>query len=184
MGRLSKQKLFVYLVIIVFLAGCSSSAQGTLNDKNLKLQDHIKGAYPRYYEHVSKEEAQKALPFSLELPDKLPFKVALSTFQISDWGEKRNILLDSVFYPRQEGKNVYLAYRISNFLPNAEKLETNEKVKLENGIKAYFSGSSDLPILAWEEDGLYHKMEYLKEEETDSKKAKSNLLKAASSVYK
>jgi hypothetical protein len=180
---MKKQNLFVYFVLIVLLVGCSSSAQGTLNDKHLKLQNHLKGAYPRYYEHVSKEEAQKALPFSLELPDKLPFKVALSTFQISDWGEKRNILLDSVFYPRQEGKNVYLAYRISNFLPNAEKLETKEKVKLENGTKAFFSGSADLPILAWEADGMYHKMEFLKEEGTISKKAKANLLEAASSIY-
>ncbi|MCM3720268.1 hypothetical protein [Fictibacillus phosphorivorans] len=181
---MSKLKIFVYLVMIVLLAGCSSSAaQGTLNDKNLKLQDHVKGAYPRYYDQVSKEEAQKALPFSIELPDKLPFKVTFSTFQISDWGEKRNIMLDSIFYPNQKGKNVYLAYRVSNFLPHTEKIETDEKVELDNGTKAYFSGSPDLPILAWEEDGLYHKMEYLKEEEKDSKKAKSNLLKAASSIY-
>jgi hypothetical protein len=173
----------VYFVLIVLLAGCSSSAQGTLNDKNLKLQEHIKGAYPRYYDSVSKEEAQKALPFSLDLPSKLPFKVALSTFQISDWGEKRNVLVDSVFYPKQEGQNVYLAYRISNFLPNTEKLETEEKVKLENGTKAYFSGNKDLPIIAWEEDGLYYKMEYLIKVGTDSKEAKKALLKAASSVY-
>jgi hypothetical protein len=184
-GQLNKQNLFVYFLLMIFLVGCSSNAQGTgtLNDKNLKLQDHPKGTYPRYYDAVSKEEAKKALPFTIKLPDKFPFKVALSTFQISDWGEKRNILLDSVFYPKQEGKNVYIAYHISNFLPNSEKLETGEKVKLEDGTKAYFSGSADLPILAWKESGLYHKIEYLKKEETESKKAKSDLLKAASSIY-
>ncbi|MBY6037439.1 hypothetical protein KUV80_12265 [Fictibacillus nanhaiensis] len=181
---MNRKHFWVYIVLIVFLVGCQSKAMGTLNDKDLKLQDHPKGAYPRYYEPVSKEAAQKAVPFSLELPDKLPFKVVLSTFQISDWGEKRNILLDTVFYPKQEGQNVYLAYRISTFLQNGEKLKTEEVVKLTNGTKAYFSGNSDLPILSWKEDGLYHKMEYLIKEGTDSKKAKKNLLEAASSIYK
>lgn len=182
-GRL--KNLFVYFLLMIFLVGCSSNAQGTgtLNDKNLKLQDHPKGTYPRYYDAVSKEEAKKALPFTIKLPDKFPFKVALSTFQISDWGEKRNILLDSVFYPKQGGKNVYIAYHISNFIPNSEKLEAGEKVKLKGGTKAYFSGNADLPILAWKENGLFHKIEYLKKEETESKKAKSDLLKAASSIY-
>ncbi|MFG6497143.1 hypothetical protein P8610_17410 [Fictibacillus sp. UD] len=180
-----RQKWLVYLVLAVFLAGCSSEAtKGTLNDKNLTLQDHPKGAYPRYYDQVSKEETEKALPFPLELPSKLPFKVVLSTYQISDWGEKRNILLDTVFYPTQEGQNVYLAYRVSNFLPKTDKLETKDKVKLKDGTKAYFSGSNDLPMIAWKKDGLYHKMEYLMKEGTDRKAEKQKLLEAASSVYK
>lgn len=183
MERLKRQSWLVYLILVVFLAGCSSSAKGTLDDKNLTLQDHPKETYPRYYDQVSKEVAQKALPFSLELPSKLPFKVALSTFQISDWGEKRNILLDSVFYPKQEGQNVYLAYRVSNFLPKTDKIETNDEVELEDGTDAYFSGSSDLPILKWKKDGLYFKMEYLMKEGTDTKDAKKELLEAASSVY-
>jgi hypothetical protein len=178
------QRWLFYLVLIVFLAGCSSSSKGTLNDKNLKMQDHPKGSYPRYYDQATKEETEKALPFSLDLPNKLPFKVALSTFQISDWGEKRNIRLDSVFYPEQEGQNVYLAYQISNFLPKTEKIESNDESELGDGTDAYFSGSADLPMITWEKNGLYYRMEYLKKEGTNSKTAKKQLLEAASSVYK
>jgi hypothetical protein len=163
---------------------CQSSLRDTLDDKKLKIQDHAKGAYPRYYEPVSKEIASKALPFSLELPKKMPFKTVLTTYQISDWGEKRNILLDTVFFPKQEGKNVYLAYHISNFKPKGEEVKTEHQVRLDNGSKAYFSGNTDLPILLWEEDGLFHKMEYLIREGSDSKKEKEKLLEAASSIYK
>ncbi|MDR7073930.1 hypothetical protein [Fictibacillus barbaricus] len=181
---MNRKSLILFFIAIVFLVSCqSNSSNGTLNDKKLKLQDHAKGAYPRYYERVSKETASKALPFPMNLPKKLPFKVVLTTYQISDWGEKRNILLDTVFYPKQEGKNVYLAYRVSNFLPKGEEKTTKAKVKLENGTEAYFSGNADLPILLWEEDGLFHKMEYLIREGSDSKKEKEKLLKAASSVY-
>ncbi|MBH0164503.1 hypothetical protein IHV12_06210 [Fictibacillus sp. 7GRE50] len=174
---------FVFVVIVVLLAGCSSEEKRTLNDNNLTLQDHPKGAYPRYYDQVSKKETLKAVPFSLELPDQLPFKVALSTYQISDWGEKRNILVDSVFYPEQQGQNVYLAYRVSNFLPKTEKLETKDEVELSDGTDAYFSGSNDLPILAWKKDGLFYKMEYLIKEDTDRKTEKKKLIEAASSVF-
>ena len=180
---MNRKSLILFFIAIVFLVSCQSNSDGTLNDKKLKLQDHAKGKYPRYYEPVSKEIASKALPFSMNLPKKLPFKVVLTTYQISDWGEKRNILLDTVFYPRQEGKNVYLAYRISNFLPQGEEETSKEKVELENGTKAYFSGNTDLPMLIWEEDGLYHKMEYLIREGTDSEKEKKKLLEAASSIY-
>ncbi|ANC79057.1 hypothetical protein ABE65_020520 [Fictibacillus phosphorivorans] len=174
---------FVVVILAVLLAGCSSEEKRTLNDKGLTLQEHPKGAYPRYYDQVSKKKAQKAVPFSLELPNQLPFKVALSTYQISDWGEKRNILVDSVFYPEQQGQNVYLAYRVSNFLPKTEKLETNEEVELSDGTDAYFSGSADLPILAWKKDGLFYKMEYLMKEGTDRKAEKKKLIEAASSVF-
>jgi hypothetical protein len=178
------RRITVWLcLLLIALAGCQSDSQGTLNDKKLTKQDHIKGAYPRYYEPVEKKEAEAALPFSLKMPKEFPFKVMKTTYQISDWGEKRNIMLETVFYPIQEGQNVYLSYRITNFLPSDEKIKTKESTKLASGVKAYYSGNADLPILSWEDDGLYYKMEYLIMTGTDFKKEKRKLEETASSIY-
>jgi hypothetical protein len=175
--------LWTSLATIMALIGCQGNSQATLNDKKLTIQDHMNGAYPRYYDHVDKKTAARAIPFSLDMPKELPFPVVKTTHQISDWGEKRNIMLETVFYPEQEGQNVYLAYRVSNFLPVDEKIGSEEAIKLQNGTKAYFSGTDNLPILSWKEDGMYYKMEYLIKEGKNPKREKEKLVKAASSIY-
>jgi len=151
------QKILILVLVLLFIPlGCEKREKNTLDTSNLKKNDQNlskltkeqRKMIPIPYESSSLEEGLRALPFTIKIPNKLPFKVEpIKSLSIDDVGHNGKKL--SVHYYLSHIKNpkffvMYVTIKNYNpeFEPDYDSEETNEIVQLKDGVSGTYTGDS------------------------------------------
>jgi hypothetical protein len=154
-------KLFsITAIILLLLLGCENPKDGYLDTSKLeKVEDGSKEqGIPISYQAPSLKEGIKAIPFSMKLPENLPFDA--ESFQppmIYDYSYDGKIV-SAEFSTSSKNKEDGIVLRISGF--NHEFLEISqeaEKINLQNEVTGYYYENG----LNFESKGISYTIVYM-----------------------
>ncbi|WP_430510200.1 hypothetical protein [Gottfriedia solisilvae] len=149
-----KKLLILVLVLLLIPFGCEKREKNTLDTSNLKKSDQSRltkeqrKVIPITYESSSLEEGLEALPFTIKIPNKLPFKVKpIESLYISDVGhngKKLNVsyMLSHFSKSKFFGMNVTIYNYKPELESELESEEPNEIVQLKDGVSGTYTGIS------------------------------------------
>ncbi|MEH6940173.1 hypothetical protein V7056_20360 [Bacillus sp. JJ664] len=151
-----KKLLILVLVLLLIPLGCEKREKNTLDTSNLKKNDQNlsrltkeqRKMIPITYESSSLEEGLRALPFTIKIPNKLPFKVEpIESLSIDDVGHNGKKLSVHYFLSHiNKSKFFVMDVTIYNYNPEFEPdydlEEKNEIVQLKDGASGTYTGDS------------------------------------------
>jgi len=149
-----KKLLILVLVLLLIPFGCEKRVKNTLDTSNLKKSDQSRltkeqrKMIPITYESSSLEEGLEALPFTIKIPNKLPFKVKpIESLYISDVGHNgKKLNVSYMLYHFNKSKFFGMNVTIYNYKPELESdldsEEPNEIVQLKDGVSGTYTGDA------------------------------------------
>lgn len=193
------KKIFL-LGLLLFLIpfGCEKREENSLDTSKLKKieQPHLtkeqRKVFPMRYESSTLEEGLRALPFKINIPNKLPFKFdpidSLLIDDIDHNGEKLGVHYGLTHF----GKSTLFVVDVSiyNYKPelefDQEYDEPEQIVELKDGVKGIYTGKSTLGVsykldhtneidnlientLIFTKDGMYYELTYVANVDTSEK---------------
>jgi hypothetical protein len=168
MGGVLVRKLLFLVLMLLFLVSCQTAKTATLDTSKLKeiemndVTEEQQNNMPITYEAETLKDGVDALPFVIQLPEKLPSE--LKSFQppvINDMtheGKKLMIEFKS-FAKTNAEKPLGVILSVDN-LNNEIDTAIAEEVKLDNGISAYYINKS----LYFNQDEVSYSILYLNDE--------------------
>jgi hypothetical protein len=136
-----KKIIAVSALILLLLVGCQSNTSGTLDTSKLNkvemadLTEEQKKILPITYEAPSLKVGLNALPFEMNLPEKLPFEA--KPFQppvINDMThDGKKLMVEFRTFSKKKEENIILMIKASypvgdSQVPNAEEVELKNNV--------------------------------------------------------
>ncbi|MET3195589.1 hypothetical protein [Bacillus sp. OAE603] len=149
-----KKLLILVLVLLLIPFGCEKREKNTLDTSNLKKSDQSRltkeqrKMIPITYTSPSLEEGLKAIPFTIKIPNKLPFKVKpIESLYISDVGHNGKKLNVSYMLSHLNKSKFFVmnvtVYNYNRELePDFDSGEQNEIVQLKDGVSGAYTGDS------------------------------------------
>lgn len=151
-----KKLRIIVLLLLLIPFGCEKREKNTLDTSNLKksnqnlsrLTKEQRKMIPIIYESSSLEEGLRALPFTIKIPKKLPFKVdPIESLSINDVGHNGKKLSVHYFLSHFNKPKFFVMYvTINNYNPELEpdfdSEEPNEIVQLKDGVSGTYTGIS------------------------------------------
>jgi len=134
-------KKLVIASSLIFLVGCSNG----LDTSKLKEAQISKDGFIKFYDAPSIEVAIDALPYSVNLPERLPFKTkGFNALGITDiGGEGQNPEAD--FLATDEDENSLMLSTTSAEMDYPVTLP--EEITLDNGYQAYYTAPNNLDVV-------------------------------------
>lgn len=158
-----KKLWLVPVLMIIVLFGCQDGNNGALDTTKLEkvepqgnaTEEQLK-IIPVSYEAPSLDEGLDALPFKLEIPNKLPFEAKpLQISMIEDIKhDGKNLRVSLSTGSNDSSDAVDLMITVHNF--KVEYDGSGKDVELSNGVVGNYSGNS----LTFEKDGIYYFIGY------------------------
>jgi hypothetical protein len=181
-----KKLLSVSALILLLLVGCQESKNGTLDTSKLieiemnNVTEEQKKNIPITYEAATLKDGLDALPFEINLPEKLPNN--LNPFQppvITDMThEGKNLMVEFKTFKKTTGKPLGVMISVDNG-ENANDTTNSEEVKLNKDISAYYLNKT----LSFNQDGIFYVILYMNDE-ISKEKHKEELIDIATQMIK
>jgi hypothetical protein len=167
-GGITLKKIFlVTAFILLLLSGCQGAKNGTLDTSKLKkiemadFTEEQAKIFPITYEAPSLKVGLDALPFAVNLPEKLPFDA--KPFQppvINDMSHEGNQLMVEFKTSSETDYEQQIILMITVFNSN-DSLDTSnlEHIKLKNNLDAYYANKS----VSFKQNGISYTIGYMNE---------------------
>jgi hypothetical protein len=182
-----KKLLTLSALILLFLSGCQVANNGTLDTSKLKkvemkdVTEEQAKLIPITYEAPSVKVGLDALPFDMNLPEKLPFDA--KPFQppvINDMSHDGKKLMVEFKTSSKTNYEQQIILMISVFTADDGLDTTNsEQVKLKNDVVAYYLNKS----ISFKQDEISYTIGYINEN-ISKEQHKQEIIEIANQILK
>ncbi|MDC2863452.1 DNA polymerase III subunit delta [Bacillus sp. BP-3] len=184
-----KKRMICFVFSSMVLSACSF--QQTMVEEK-KFAESLEANEDMMSDPMPVQSVKNVLPFSFYTPSFLPYDSTDNPKAVvRKMGDKR-IALDIKYERQEKGMRDYIELTVANFSYNfpyiVEQNRFQEKVRLANGIIAYFKNSNeemdgeDMATLTWKEKNVEYQLLYRNVRDQDSEDVKKNLVYIASKM--
>ncbi|MEH6889799.1 DNA polymerase III subunit delta [Bacillus sp. JJ864] len=188
-GYKLKKRMICFVFSSIVLNACSF--QQTMVEEK-KFAADLEASEDMMSDPMPVQSVKNVLPFSFYTPSFLPYEPTNNPKAVvRKMGEKR-IALDIKYERQEKGMRDYIELTVANFSYNfpfiVEQNRFQEKVKLTNGITAYFKNSNeemdgeDMATLTWKEKNVEYQLLYRNVRDQNNEDVKQNLVYVASKM--
>ncbi|MFI8707373.1 DNA polymerase III subunit delta [Bacillus sp. NPDC077411] len=188
-GYTLKKRMICFVFSSMVLSACSF--QQTMVEEK-KFAADLEASEDMMSDPIPVQAVKNVLPFSFYTPSFLPYESTDNPKAIvRKMGDKR-IVLDIKYERQEKGMRDYIELTVANFSYNfpfiVEQNRFQEKVKLANGITAYFKNSDekmdgeDMATLTWKEKSVEYQLLYRNVRDQNSEDVKRNLVYIANKM--
>ncbi len=169
------KNILLTLILLALLAGCGISKANGLDTSGLQKDSTISNTVK--YDAPSLETALNAIPFEIQLPEKLPFQSeGYKPKKIKKReGDPDSVLLELVAESSGDSEAVLRLYAGNgDYLVHQNELG-GEPFKLKDGTSAFYLYVQPYHVAKFEKDGIEYSVNYYKEGESSDRQKKDLL---------